>query len=106
MGCCLGALLLAGAPRLALLVWWFADPNRILNTFATWSARVGTPGVPEWVWPLAGFVLLPWTTIAYIFVAPGGVTGLEWVILVIGLLFDFGAHGGGGRAYSRRRAMA
>lgn len=94
MGCCLGVLLLAGAPRIALLVWWFADPARVSGTF------------PGWIWPVLGFLLLPWTTFAYVFVAPGGVAGFDWIILVIALLLDLGAHGGGGRAYSRRRRMA
>lgn len=94
MGCCLGVLLLAGAPRIALLVWWLADPARVTGVFSTW------------LWPALGFLLLPWTTVAYVFVAPGGVSGLDWLILVIGLLLDLGAHGGGGREYTRRRALA
>lgn len=87
-------LLLAGAPRIALLVWWFVDPSRVLGVFSSW------------LWPVLGFVLLPWTTIAYVFVAPGGIGGIDWVILILGILLDVSAHGGGGRAYSRRRAMA
>lgn len=29
MGCCLFALVLAGAPRLAFLFWWLFDSTRI-----------------------------------------------------------------------------
>jgi hypothetical protein len=105
MGCCLGALLLAGAPRLALLLWWWIDPSRVMGSFS-WSTIIGSYTVPSWVWALLGFLLLPWTTVAFVFVAPGGVVGAEWLLIALGLLFDLGAHGGGGRAYSRRRAVA
>lgn len=49
-------------------------------------------------------VLLPWTTIAYIFVAPGGLTTVDWIIIGVGLLLDLSTHGGSGRAYYQRRA--
>jgi hypothetical protein len=104
MGCCLGALLLGGAPRLALLLWWFVDPVRVLGPFQGWSTTVGNLTFPAWIWPVAGFLLLPWTTIAYVFVAPGGITMLEWVVIAIALLLDLGTHGGGGRAYQSRRS--
>lgn len=103
MGCCLGVLLLGGAPRLALALWWFMDPARIMAAFAGWSTTLGGLTAPLWVWPLAGLLLVPWTTIAYVFVSPGGITTLEWVVLGIALLLDLGAHGGGGRAYQQRR---
>lgn len=106
MGCCLGVLLLAGAPRLALVLWWLSDPSRVVGTFTGWAATLGGWTTPAWIWPVAGFLLLPWTTIAYIFVAPGGITGLEWVILVVALLFDLSTHGGSGRAYQQRRSNA
>lgn len=92
MGCCLVALLVAGAPRIALVVWWLFDPARFGATFTTW------------LWPLLGFLILPWTTVAFVFVAPGGLTTLDWVILGVALLIDLGSHGGGGRAYQRRRS--
>lgn len=103
MGCCLILVLLAGAPRVAFLLWWFFDPARIAATFQ--SPFFGSAGalVPYWVWPLAGFIFLPWTTVAYIFVAPGGLTTVDWIILVIALLIDLGSHGGGGAEYRRRR---
>jgi hypothetical protein len=103
MGCCLGVLLLGGAPRLALLVWWFMDPARILATFSGWATTLGTFTFPVWVWPLAGFLVLPWTTIAYVFVSPGGMTTIGWVVVGVGLLLDLSTHGGSGRAYQQRR---
>ncbi len=105
MGCCLGVLLLAGAPRLALFVWWLFDPARVTGTF-DWTLAVAGWTVPVWVWPLLGFLIVPWLTIAYVFVSPGGVGGLDWVVLFIALLLDFSTHGGGGREYHRRRSVA
>ena len=102
MGCCLIAALVMGAPRLGLFIWWFADPSRFAATFPAWSLGTNL-AVPAWGIPLLGFFILPWTTIAYVFVAPGGLTVIEWAILVIALLIDLGAHGGGSSAYNRRR---
>ena len=104
MGCCLGVSLLAGAPRLALALWWLWQPGRVVGTFAGWSTRLGNMTAPTWMWPLVGFLLLPWVTVAYVFVAPGGISTLEWVVLGIALLFDLGTHGGGGREVSKRRS--
>ncbi|NTW28087.1 MAG: hypothetical protein HGA39_01815 [Coriobacteriia bacterium] len=104
MGCCLGVLLLGGAPRLALVLWWLLDPARITATFSGWSATIGSWTASGWVWPLAGLLLLPWTTVAYVFVAPGGLATLDWIILGIGLLLDLSTHGGSGRAYHHRRS--
>lgn len=104
MGCCLGVLLLGGAPRLALLVWWLSDPARIAATFGGWPLTLGGLTAPSWAWPLAGLLVLPWTTVAYVFVAPGGITTWKWVVLVIALLFDLSTHGGSNEAYRRRRS--
>ena len=103
MGCCLGVTLLAGAPRLALFIWWYMDPGRVIGTFAGWATTLGGVTFPGWAWPLAGFLLLPWTTVAYVFVAPNGMTTLSWVIVGVGLLLDLSTHGGSGRAYQQRR---
>jgi len=104
MGCCLGVLLLAGAPRVALALWWFMEPARVQAVFGGWSTTVGTITAPTWIWPLAGLLVVPWMTIAYVFVAPGGITTLEWVVLGVALLMDLSAHGGGGRYYQQRRS--
>ncbi|MGV8084117.1 MAG: hypothetical protein AB2L09_10870 [Coriobacteriia bacterium] len=90
MGCCLFALVLAGAPRVALILWWFFDSARVVSPFTTW------------LWPLLGLILLPWLTLAYVWVAPGGIVGFDWVILAVGLLLDIGTHGGEYRARESR----
>ena len=104
MGCCLGVSLLAGAPRLALLIWWFSDAARVTGTFAAWPKVLAGLSLPNWAWPLAGLLLMPWLTVGYIWVAPGGVAGWEWAVLAIALLFDLSTHGGSGREASRRRS--
>lgn len=106
MGCCLGVLLLGGAPRIALLLWWFTDPARVDGVFRHWSTTFGTITAPLWIWPLVGLLLLPWTTVAYVFVSPGGISTLEWVVLAIALLLDLSTHGGSGRAYRQRRSAS
>lgn len=105
MGCCLGVTLLAGAPRLALFIWWLFDPARVTGVF-NWQTVIGSLTIPAWVWMAAGFLLVPWTTVAFVFIAPGGVIGAEWLVIALGVLLDLGTHGGGGREYSRRRAAA
>jgi len=104
MGCCLAVLLLAGAPRVALFLWWFLDPARVDGVFQGWSRTVGSITGPDWTWPLIGLVFLPWTTVAYVFVSPAGLTVLEWVVILIALMLDLSAHGGSRHAYSKRRS--
>jgi hypothetical protein len=105
MGCCLGLLLLGGAPRVALFLWWLTDSVRVTGVFHSWGRAIGTGAIPSFVWPLLGFFFLPWTTVAYVWVAPGGLSMIDWVILVIALVLDLGVHGGSGReSYARRRS--
>ncbi len=103
MGCCLFASLLAGLPRLGILLWWLMSPARWALTFRPWTIE---PGItfPGWVIPVLGFIFLPWTTLAWVFVIPGGLSLVDWIILAIALLLDLSTHGGSGRAYQYRRA--
>ena len=86
---CLLVLLALITPRLVVFLLWL---------FTNWFRGI----FDTLLWPILGFLILPWTTLAYIFVFPGGLTLLDWVILAIALLIDLGSHGGGGRAYRRR----
>jgi hypothetical protein len=93
--CCLVTILLLFGPRLALLGWWAMDPARFNLAFGTWPHPFQL-AFPLWVWPLVGAILVPWTTLAYLVVFPGGVVGLDWLWLGFGLLVDLGSHFGGG----------
>jgi hypothetical protein len=87
---CLFVVLAALSPRLALaLVWLFTNlVDRAFN-----GALV----------PVLGFVFLPLTTLFYVLAynPVGGVTGVGWLLVAIGLLFDIGAYGGAVRQRSR-----
>ncbi len=74
---CLFQILAALSPRLAAIFWWLFQPNRWDNAF------------DSWIWPVLGIVLVPWTTIMFVAVAPfGNVSGSDWVWLAFGVLFD------------------
>jgi hypothetical protein len=88
--CLLFSLLLFG-PRLVGFLWWLIDPARWNITFH------------GFLLPILGIVLLPWTTLTYVVVAPGGLVGFDYLWLVIALLIDLSSYGGG--AYSRRGRM-
>ena len=48
--------------------------------------------------PILGFILLPWTTLVYVWVAPGGIDTLGLIFLVLAVIVDIGAYGGGYRS--------
>lgn len=85
---CLVIFALIFSPRLVMVIWWLLD-------MARWSATFDT-----FIVPFIGFLLLPWTTIMYVLVASGGVTGIDWLWMAIAVAFDLGSLGGG--AASRR----
>jgi hypothetical protein len=85
---CLVIFALIFGPRFVLVIWWLLD-------MARWSATFDT-----FIVPFLGFLLLPWTTIMYVLVAPGGVTGIDWLWMALAVAGDLGALGGGA---ARRR---
>lgn len=89
--CCLVTVLLLLGPRAATLVWWILDPTRFNLAFSSI------------IWPILGFLFLPWTTLMYLIVwgSGQGVQGFDWVWLGIALLIDIGTDAGG--AYGNRR---
>ena len=80
--CLLLAIFLLLGPRALIFFWWLVEPARWAVTFQ--SAFV----------PLIGFLFLPRTTIMYILVFPGGIEGLDWIWLGLGLAADFGSYSG------------
>ena len=87
--CCLVLVAALLGPRFLGFVWWLSDPVR-------WGATF-----PEPLFGLIGWLVVPWTTLAYVFVFPGGVEGLDWVLIVVALFVDLGTSGGG--AFNRER---
>jgi len=85
---CLVIFALIFSPRIVMVLWWLLD-------MARWAATFDTP-----LLPILGFLLAPWTTLMYVLVAPGGVSGFDWLLLGIGVLVDLGSLGGGA---ARRR---
>ena len=81
--CCVFTTLVLFGPRLGILVWWLINPVRFTLAFGTW------------IWPLLGFILLPWTTLMYLIVFPAGIVGLDWFWLGLGVLADVTSHAGG-----------
>ena len=90
--CCLAAISVFFGARLAVIVWWLFDQARWSRAFDSF-----------WI-GFIGFLFVPWLTLAYVLVFPGGVTGFDWVILGLGLLFDLASYTSGG--YSRRAQYA
>lgn len=74
--CCLVTWLALLGPRAALFMWWIVQPAR-------WELAFG-----GWLWPVAGFLLAPWTTLTYVAVAPGGMVGFDWLLLALGVFLD------------------
>jgi hypothetical protein len=84
--CCVLALLAFVGPRLVIfLVWLFT--NYLSRAF------------DGFLLPLLGFLLLPWTTIAWAIAQNelGGASGIGLLVIVIGFLADIGVLGGGAR---------
>ena len=73
--CLLLTLLLFG-PRAAIVVYWLGWPSRWESAFDTFIV------------PFVGFLLLPWTTLLYVGLAPDGVEGFEYALLAFGFLLD------------------
>jgi len=97
MGCVVGCLALS-FPRVALVLVWLLGPVGYLSE-----------PFPGGLWPIAGFFLVPTTTLAFAFATlsldpVGEVSPFGWLLVVIGLLVDAGLLGGGGRAARRREA--
>jgi hypothetical protein len=94
VGCCIFAVAASFFPRLALLfLWIFTD--YVTRTF------------DSFVWPLLGLIFLPFTTIMVCLVyspVTGGIDGVDWLWVFLGLLLDMLSYGSG--SYGRRARTA
>ncbi len=90
--CCFFASLMIFGPRFAILVWWLMDSTRWQLAFSNFFV------------PLLGFLFLPWTTLAYVAVFPGGVVFFDWIILGLALFVDIASYSSG--EYGRRQRYA
>ncbi len=90
---CFAVVLGAAFPRITLLLIWIFTPY------------VGEAFARNWILPIAGILLLPYTTLAYVLVYwfSGAVTGFGWAFVVLGLFFDLGSYAAAGQ---NRRASA
>lgn len=90
--CCVVAVAALIGPRVAIVLWWLLDPLR-------WALAFDG----AWIVPVLGLFFLPWTTLVIAFLAPfGGVSGLGLLWVLLALIVDLGAYGGG---YRSRRAF-
>lgn len=88
MCCFFTALLLAG-PRLGILIWYIFSPIYVNAAF------------DHFIWGLLGWIFLPWTTLMYIAIYPGGIVGFDWLLLGLGIFTDMAGYFGGYRERAR-----
>jgi hypothetical protein len=81
--CCLFTILVLLGARAVDIVWWIAQPARWDMAFSSW------------LWPVLGIIFLPWTTMFYVIVAPGGVNGIDWLWVALGVVIDIVFYSGG-----------
>ena len=87
---CLWSLLVAGAPRLALLLLWVFQPERVDGAFETK------------ILPVLGFLFLPIATFVYVLIAPEGIQGWDRLWLGLALVADVAVWAAGGYLNRRR----
>jgi hypothetical protein len=90
---CLFIVLLALGPRAAIVIWWLVEPLRWDSSFSTVLL------------PVLGLLFLPWTTLMYVIIAPGGLAGLDYLWLALAVAADIASYSAGG-VYGRRRRVS
>jgi len=87
---------------LALIAAFF--PRIVIALLALFSNYMSS-AYETLLWPLLGFVFMPFTTLAYALAInsnDGSVSGLYLVIVIVAALLDLGAIGGGSNSYRRK----
>lgn len=89
--CCLIASMMLFGPRVAIVLWW-------LFSSARWDAAFSSVFIP-----IAGFFLLPWTTLMWVLVAPNGnASGIDGLFLLLAVIVDLSSYGSGFYGSSNR----
>jgi hypothetical protein len=88
---CLLVLIGAFFPRIVLVLVWLSG--------------YGAQAFQSMVVPLAGFFLMPYTTLAYAVAINevGAVNGVGLALVIVGVIFDMGNWGGTQSGYRKRR---
>jgi hypothetical protein len=81
--CCLFTSLVLIGPRAAIVLWWLFQPGR-------WNAAFDS-----FLVPFLGLIFLPWTTLLYVAVSPGGVQDFDILLLTLGVIADIVQWAGG-----------
>jgi hypothetical protein len=92
--CCLLAAFMVVGPRGVLFLVWLFQPAR-------WNLAFDNILVP-----VLGFLFLPWTTLMYVLVAPGGVDTVDLIGLALALVLDIGSYAAGGVSGRNRYAQS
>ena len=85
--CCFFTILVFLGPRFGGIIWWLYRPG-------VWTGALGA--FETALMPILGLVFLPWTTLMYVSVAPGGMAGFDWLWVGLAVVIDVMAYGGGG----------
>lgn len=80
--CCMVTTLVLLGPRLIGFTWWVLRPDQ-------WGAVYSS-----FIVPAVGLFILPWTTMAYLLVAPGGLNGADWLWLGLAVVLDLASYSG------------
>ena len=86
---CFFTTLLVFGPRLGLLVWYIFSPIYVNGAF------------DHFIWGFLGWLFLPWTTLMYIALYPGGIQGFDWILMGLGIFTDMATYFGGYRERER-----
>jgi hypothetical protein len=84
MGCFFTILVVLG-PRVGDVVWWRVNPGR-------WDRALGGWPITGWLWPVLGIVFVPWATMTYLVVFPGGVVGWDWLWIGLAVVSDIAGY--------------
>lgn len=84
-------LLVLLGPRFGNFLWWLMQPTRYALAF------------PSAIFGILGIIFVPWTTLMYVSVYAGGITGWDWFWIIMGLLADISSYGGS--AFGAKKQM-